>query len=171
MSNKLQQWLKRDAVWTARIGHLVDILPFRWAATALAHSGDSILWFIAGVLMWRFGLGLYARIGERIVIVTALTWLCTTILKLFFPRPRPEGEQKLFYLDIDANSFPSGHAARVGGLVVALGPLLPFWGGLALVLWALCVCISRIALGLHYISDVVAGFMIGVVAGFLLVTW
>ena len=171
MNEKLQHWIKIDAVWTEHIGHIVDSWPVRWAATALAHSGDSILWFVAGALMWRFGFGLWARIGERIVIVTALTWLCTTLLKLFFQRPRPEGEQKLFYLDIDANSFPSGHAARVGGLVVALGPLLPLWGALTLVLWASCVCISRIALGLHYISDVIAGFLIGAVAGLLLITW
>ncbi len=171
MSDLLQWGLESDAVWTERIGRIVDLRPIRWAATALAHSGDSILWLVSGVLMWRFGLGLWARIGERIVIVTAITWLCTTVLKLFFPRPRPEGEQKLFYLDIDANSFPSGHAARAGGLVVALGSLLPLWGALALVLWALSVCISRIALGLHYISDVVAGFFIGVAAGFLLITW
>ena len=121
--------------------------------------------------MWRFGFGLVTRMGERMVILTALTWLCTTLMKLFFQRPRPEGEQKLFYLDIDANSFPSGHAARVAGLVVALGPLLPGWGAFGLALWAVGVCISRVALGLHYMSDIIAGIGVGVVAGLLLLPW
>ena len=149
----------------------MDSRSTRWAATVLAHSGDSILWFIAGVLMWRFGLGIWARLGEWIVIITAITWVCTTLLKLFFQRPRPDGEQKFFYLDIDANSFPSGHAARAGGLAIALGPLLPVWGALLLVLWALSVCISRVALGLHYISDVAVGFVVGAIAGVLLIAW
>jgi undecaprenyl-diphosphatase len=171
LSNKLQHWVNIDAVWTQRTGRIVDSVPVRWAATVLAHSGDSILWFVMGALMWRFGLGLLARLGERIIIITAITWLCTTVLKLFFRRPRPDGEQKLFYLDIDANSFPSGHAARAGGLVVTLGSLLPLWGALTLAVWAVGVCISRIALGLHYISDMVAGFLVGILAGLLLIAW
>jgi undecaprenyl-diphosphatase len=171
MNEKLQYWLKYDTVWTKRIGLWADRSLARRIFTILAHSGDSMLWFIAGALMWRFGLGLWSRLGERIVIITAITWLCTTVLKLFIQRPRPEGEQKLFYLNIDANSFPSGHAVRAGGLTVALGSILPVWGILILVLWALGVCFSRVALGLHYVSDAVAGFMVGALAGMLLITW
>jgi membrane-associated phospholipid phosphatase len=171
MSKPLQRILEIDTAWTERAAHLVNLRVVRWTATVLAHSGDSILWLAAGVLMWRFGSGLWARVGERIVIITAIGWLCTTLLKLFIQRPRPEGEQKLFYLDIDANSFPSGHAVRVGGLVVALSTLLPVWGALLLALWALSVCASRFVLGLHYVSDVTAGFLIGAVAGMLLVNW
>lgn len=165
---QLQRWLKLDALWTQRAGTIISNPLARGVATVFAHSGDSFLWLGAGALLWRFGLGLVTRIGERMVILTALTWLCTTLMKLFFQRPRPEGEQKLFYLDIDANSFPSGHAARVAGLVVALGPLLPGWGALGLALWAICVSISRVALGLHYVSDVLAGIGVGILAGMLL---
>lgn len=168
---RFQRWLKVDALWTERVGHIARNPLARWAATVLAHSGDSFLWLFAGVLMWRFGLGLVTRMGERIVILTALTWLCTTLMKLIFQRPRPEGEQKLFYLDIDANSFPSGHAARVAGLAVAVGALLPGWGAFGLALWVACVCISRVALGLHYVSDVAAGIGVGAVAGLLLLPW
>jgi undecaprenyl-diphosphatase len=171
VTRQLQRWLEIDTEWTERAGQMAHSLPVRWAATVLAHSGDSLVWLVAGVLMWRFGLDLWARLGERMVIVTALTWLCTTLLKLLFQRPRPEGEQKLFYLDIDVNSFPSGHAVRVGGLVTALGPLLPGWGALVLALWALCVGISRVVLGLHYISDVVAGLVVGSIAGLVLIAW
>ncbi len=168
---RLQRWLKIDVLWTERMGTLVRNPIARGVATVFAHSGDSYLWLGIGALMWRFGFGLVTRVGERMVILTALTWLCTTLMKLFFQRPRPEGEQKLFYLDIDANSFPSGHAARVAGLVVALGPLLPVWGAFGLGLWAAGVCISRISLGLHYLSDIIAGIGVGIVAGLLLLPW
>jgi undecaprenyl-diphosphatase len=171
MKEQRQRWIEIDSELTEGIGLLMDSRITRLSMTVLAHSGDSMLWFIAGALMWRFGLGLWSRLGERIVIITAITWLCTTVLKLFIQRPRPEGEQKFFYLNIDANSFPSGHAVRAGGLTVALGSILPVCGVLILVLWALCVCFSRVALGLHYVSDVVAGFVVGALAGLLLITW
>jgi undecaprenyl-diphosphatase len=170
-AKKYQRWLAVDALWTERIGTITQNKFMRWVATVLAHSGDSLIWLVAGAIMWRFGLGLWARLGERIVIVIALTWLCTILLKLFFQRPRPDGDQKLFYLNIDANSFPSGHATRAGGLVVVLAPLLSGWGVFALVVWALSVCISRIALGLHYVSDMVGGLLVGAIAGLLLISW
>ncbi|MDF1512173.1 MAG: phosphatase PAP2 family protein [Anaerolineae bacterium] len=167
----LHKWLALDAVWTERVSRIARSILGRFTATIFAHSGDSLLWLIAGVILWRFGLGLWAQIGERIVIVTALTWLCTTVLKVLFRRPRPEGEQGLFYLDIDANSFPSGHAARVCGLAVALGLLLPGWTALLLAVWAVCVCSSRVALELHYLGDVVVGAILGAGAGLLLINW
>ena len=167
----MQKWLAVDATWTKRVSQTARFLPVRWLATVLAHSGDSLLWIVMGGGLWRFAYGFWSRVGERIVIVTAITWVLTSLLKLFFQRPRPEGEQKLFYLDIDANSFPSGHAVRVGGLVTALFPLLPGWGVAALILWALSVCASRVVLGLHYLSDVVAGLVCGTLAGLLLLAW
>ena len=99
--------------------------------------------------------------------VTALTWI-STVLKAFFQRPRPEGEQGLFYLNIDQHSFPSGHAVRVGGLTSVLIGLLPSWGAAGLIVWGILVCISRVALGLHYAGDVVAGALIGLGAGLAL---
>ena len=71
----LHKWLAIDALWTERVGRIAQSGMGRLTATILAHSGDSLLWLIAGVALWRFSLGLGAQIGERIVIVTALTWL------------------------------------------------------------------------------------------------
>lgn len=167
----MQRWLAIDATWTEQVRQAARYRPVRWLATVLAHSGDSLLWLIMGGGLWRFTYGFWSRVGERIVIVTAITWVLTTLLKLFFQRPRPEGEQKLFYLDIDANSFPSGHAVRTGGLVTALAPLLPGWGVIGFVMWALSVCASRVVLGVHYLSDVVAGLGFGALAGLLLLGW
>ncbi len=41
----------------------------------------------------------------------------------------------------------------------------PFWWGGLLALWAPLVSMARVAMGVHYISDVVAGMMLGLIAG------
>lgn len=168
MNATWQRWLERDHALTARAATLLRGPLHRALATLLAHTGDSLVWLFAGVLMWRLGIGVWAVAGERVVLVTALTWIVSTVLKAFFRRPRPEGDQGLFYLDIDQHSLPSGHATRIGGLVVALGGLLPLWGTAGLIVWGLLVCASRVALGLHYAGDMIAGLVFGAGTGALL---
>jgi undecaprenyl-diphosphatase len=171
VNNPQHTWLKRDHALTARAMTLVHSPFARTLATGVAHSGDSLVWVLLGILLWRFGLDAWATAGERILLVTALTWVASTVLKYFVRRPRPEGEQGLFYLNIDQHSFPSGHAVRVGGLWVVLASLLPFWGAVIFLLWGLCVGLSRVALGLHYASDVAAGWLIGAGVGLALLVF
>lgn len=171
MNARWQTWLERDHALTARAAPLIRGPFARALATGLAHSGDSLVWVFLGILLWRFGIDKWAKAGERIILITALTWILSTALKYFIQRPRPEGEQKLFYLNIDQHSFPSGHAVRIGGLLVVLSGLLPFWGTAALLLWGLLVCVCRVALGLHYASDVAAGLLIGASVGGVLLAF
>ncbi|SIT83723.1 phosphatase PAP2 family protein [Pontibaca methylaminivorans] len=60
-------------------------------------------------------------------------------------------------------SFPSGHSMMTGILLVALWIFLPRWRGLVLPA-ALLMLLGRLAAGMHYPTDVVAGFAIGIVA-------
>jgi undecaprenyl-diphosphatase len=90
------------------------------------------------------------------------------ILKMGFDRPRPA----IFVPEVQAfsSSFPSGHAmsaAIVYGTVAYLAARLHKrrWAKALIMLVALIVilliCISRLYLGVHYPSDVVAGVSIG----------
>ncbi|MEJ5309332.1 MAG: phosphatase PAP2 family protein [Anaerolineae bacterium] len=171
MSAQRHVWLARDHALTARAATLIRGPFTRALAASLAHSGDSLVWLAVSVLLWRFGIDGWARAGERILLVTAVTWVVSTVLKYFIQRPRPPGEQGLFYLKIDRHSFPSGHAVRIGGLWVVLAGLLTPWGVAFLLLWGVSVGLSRVALGLHYAGDVLAGWLIGAGVGLALLAF
>lgn len=67
-----------------------------------------------------------------------------------------------------AFSFPSSHSGNIWGLVFLMALLLRHrWITFCLTLWALLMCYSRMYLGLHYPSDLLAGFVLGVACAWL----
>jgi len=131
---------------------------------------------IFGAVWWLFGLaGLRARgIGRRgraIVLTVALgiapAWLVADVLKNVFQRPRPFIAIPGIDLLISApttSSFPSGDTAGAFGAAVALGHALPRLRWPALLI-AIGIALARIATGVHYPGDIVAGAAIGVAFG------
>lgn len=92
----------------------------------------------------------------------------TGLLKVVFARYRPgvfidAGLYGFSYWKAGywSNSFPSGHAAVAFALAFALGASYPRWRGPALALAAL-IAASRVLLNLHYLSDVIAGVLLGI---------
>jgi len=86
-------------------------------------------------------------------------------IKFVVRRRRPEGEWGGIYRATDPHSFPSGHAARaflIAVLVIGLGPA---WLAVTLCIWAPLVSLARVAMGVHYVSDVVAGALLGIAGG------
>ncbi|HJO32836.1 MAG TPA: phosphatase PAP2 family protein, partial [Anaerolineales bacterium] len=76
-------------------------------------------------------------------------------------RQRPAGDWGGFYRRTDPHSFPSGHAARAAlllGLALWLGP---DWFRLAMLIYSPLMALARISMGVHYLSDVVAGYALG----------
>ena len=153
-----------DAALSRRALRLVRRQPWRGLATALAHTGDSLVWLAGGLGLWWYG-GALAVVGVRIVLTVLLTGAVSSTLKLLIRRRRPSEEPRGFFLRYDRHGFPSGHATRVGGLMVALGVLLPPWGAALLAVWGVAVCASRVALGLHFAGDIGGGLLIGWLLG------
>ena len=139
----------------------------RGTATLLAHLGDGWLWILAWAIAYLLGGELLRRGILRWVAAALVAGAIVTGVKLMFPRQRPTDVRGFYSRRYDLHSFPSGHAARMG-VAAALGPLLsPGWGW-ALLPMALLVAWARVALGVHYLLDVVVGLAIGLLAALAL---
>jgi undecaprenyl-diphosphatase len=139
----------------------------RSCAVFFAHSGDSWFWGAGLILAWFFGGAFwkdwavvqFAGIAALAVIVLAI--------KFMVRRRRPAGEWGGIYRNTDPHSFPSGHAARAFMIAVIAAGLGPAWLGVALLIWAPLVSLARVAMGVHYVSDIVAGAALGMLMGSL----
>jgi undecaprenyl-diphosphatase len=104
------------------------------------------------------------------VILAGISVLAALVmgLKFIIRRRRPEGDWGGIYRNTDPHSFPSGHAARAFLIAVAATGLGPASVALALWIWAPLVALARVAMGVHYVSDIVAGFIVGILMGTIL---
>jgi len=135
----------------------------RTMAAFLAHSGDSWFWGAALLLGWLFSNSLWRKL--EIVELVGISVLAVLVMAIKFTvrRKRPAGEWGGIYRNTDPHSFPSGHAARSFLIAVIATPFTPAWLTVILWIWAPLVALARVAMGVHYVSDVVAGALVGAV--------
>ena len=163
----LAHLLTVDTKWTSRLVLSADAKLLQSVTKFISHSCDS--WY------WLIGLGLIWLIGESEMRLQAAFWACAILgmagvvflIKALFHRPRPEGEWGKIYRIADPHSFPSGHAARAMMLAVLSMQTGSGWVIVCFILWAILVGLSRIALKLHYLLDVIAGWLLGIAGGLL----
>ena len=142
-------------------GHAFPALTAAMRATTTLGS-EYFLLPLAAILIWR-----WLRRGER----QAAWWFAAgslgaeavaQLLKVLIHRPRPE---VFFGLSpVETYSFPSGHAfvPAVFFWIAAGGLLAPARWRAAVVALAALLGFSRVYLGYHYPSDVVAGWVLAV---------
>jgi undecaprenyl-diphosphatase len=142
----------------------------RLLALIAAHSGDSPLWLLGATAALIWGDTKWRDFGWRVLVGTLVAGAVATALKWLFRRQRPPGEGRGFYTRFDRHAFPSGHAGRSACLVVLLAPLLPPWGFVLLACWAGLVGLARVGLQVHFASDIVGGWAVGLLTSLALET-
>jgi undecaprenyl-diphosphatase len=162
---KLASLLELDARLSAymRVAERPGVL--RTVAAVLAHSGDSWFWWAGLALLWWRGNAFWSPWAMRMLISIIVLAAIVLTVKFTIRRRRPEGEWGAMYRTTDPHSFPSGHAARAILIAVLALGMGPWWLALILCLWAPLVSLARVAMGVHYLSDVVAGAVLGALAG------
>lgn len=124
---------------------------------------------LLGILLqaWRTKSAALKTAFVQLLAVLLLCSLTTASIKHLLPRERPF----VSYPDIQklsqagSSSFPSGHTTEVFSLAITLALLFPRWRLLAFA-WALLIAYTRMALGVHYPLDVLAGIIIGLNLGY-----
>ena len=127
---------------------------------------------------------LYRSLGLKntflvLLLVAALITCTDQLANLFkhgFERPRPCRQDGIMeharFVAVRCGRYGyfSAHAASSAALTVFMGLLLRhFWKGIFVVLisWALLVSYSRIYIGVHYPGDILTGWIIGIILGWL----
>ena len=139
----------------------------RNVAAFLAHSGDSWFWLAALILLWFFSNSAWKQ--WAVVEFFGILGLAGVVLAIKFlvRRERPQGEWGGIYRNTDPHSFPSGHAARSFLIAIVASAFGPMWLVAALWIWAPLVALARVSMGVHYVSDVVAGTVLGVIVALI----
>jgi undecaprenyl-diphosphatase len=134
----------------------------RAIAAFFAHSGDSWFWGAALILLWLVSDSSWRR--WEVVELVGISLLAVLVIgiKFIVRRQRPVGEWGGIYRKTDPHSFPSGHAARAFLIAVIGSALGPAWLGILLWIWAPLVALARVAMGVHYLSDIIAGAVLGI---------
>jgi undecaprenyl-diphosphatase len=165
----LQRLITLDRQLSARLAIPREARFYRASALVAAHSGDSPLWLSGGTAALIWGDAPWRDFGWRVLVGTLAAGTVTTVLKWLFRRQRPPGKGRGFYTHFDRHAFPSGHASRCACMVVLLCPLFPPpWGLVLLPLWAGLVGLARVALQVHFVSDIVGGWLVGLLVSLAL---
>jgi membrane-associated phospholipid phosphatase len=166
----LHNILALDETYTRRMRVAEKPGALRNLAILFAHSGDSWFWLLGLVLLWWLGPPNWEERCVWMLVAIVITAIIVFTIKFTVRRRRPEGEWGGIYRRTDPHSFPSGHAARAIMLAVLGLGMGPAWFGVILIVWAPLVVLARVAMGVHFISDVLAGALLGLVIG-LAVLW
>lgn len=114
-------------------------------------------------LMWIYSL--IAAVVMRTTfppLAVGAANLLSHVLKKVIERPRPDAST---HLVVETNySMPSGHAVGAAAFAMAVTLLIRRWWVLILWVVALLIGVSRLYVGVHWPSDLLVGWVVGVVA-------
>lgn len=144
------------------IADMLGVIGRSWWWLVSTAVGAAIFWSRRRAFSYQL-LTVFAAIS--------ISGIAANILKVLICRPRPmsmlESGQVWpnlfgFCIDFAWNSFPSGHATTGLSLAIVGSSC---WPRYAWVFWLLgiAIAVSRIVLNVHYLSDVLAGSLLGII--------
>ena len=159
----LESLLEWDRRWSRRLNASVGLAPVRNLFRLVSRLGDGVFWYsvMLALIVTQGRPGLFTAL--RMLAAGMIGFAVYKLLKATTTRPRPYRVLRGMRAGIDpldAFSFPSGHTLHAVAFTVVAVSDFPALASL-LVPFTLLVALSRVVLGLHYPSDVLAGAAIG----------
>lgn len=169
-----------DLPWEANVVYKLNNIESAGLRTTSVVASDALLPLMIGtpVVLYAYGvlpIALFddtnagfnhaAETGLQLAVASAATYGITLIAKELAGRERPYlayPECINGYKTDSDGSWPSGHAAGSAALATTLSLRYPVWYVVApSVLYALYTGFARMHLGMHYLTDVLTGFVVG----------
>lgn len=148
-------------------------LPLSKISRVVSHSGDGHLYVLLGCLAWHLdgenGKQFLAAGLLAFVVELPIYWMA----KNLFKRRRPAEFSPLipsFITPSDRYSLPSGHTAAAFLIATVLAHYYLDYALLALI-WAAAIALSRILLGVHFLTDVLLGACLGIACATFALQW
>lgn len=141
----------------------------------LEYSCHGVLWMasVAAAILALHQIELHEKLLNLMCALfcdVAVIGLC----KVIFRRQRPsQNHDDMMTILMDKYSFPSGHASRAVMVACFIAAHFELTGvhRVLVIVWSFSVCLSRVLLGRHHISDVIFGAVLGVVEYEVVNSW
>lgn len=135
--------------------------------SAISRLGDGLIWMVFALVPLMLGFPGGWGIFGMMVCGTALNIATYSLIKRQTTRQRPfvtVPDITILQQPLDRYSFPSGHTLHAFFFATLMPSHVP---GMGWILWpfAALIAASRVALGLHFPTDVLAGAVLGVLMG------
>jgi undecaprenyl-diphosphatase len=159
--------MRLDNVFLVNIFQLNDIKLVSTVLPLASHSANGYYYPLIAAFLFLIDPGNAVRFLLAALIAFAIELPVCTIMKYGIKRSRPFEALSFIYKRRspgDRFSLPSGHTAAAFVMIVLLSSFYPILI-LPLVIWATLAGMSRIYLGVHYPSDVLAGMAVGILSG------
>lgn len=142
----------------------------------LTYSGTGKTWLALAILLNALNKAgiLFAENQAhvlRALFCPLLAWVFGSVIKKIVSRDRPsekiEGFQRIIQSPT-CGSFPSSHSASATAFFIGLQFISHPWAPIVGV-WAFLVSFSRLYLGVHYLSDIIGGVLLGTLAAAIVI--
>ena len=148
-----------------RIDGLTQIM-----ALLSALGNKAFIWIVVGVVLLFFAET--RETGVLVIVSLIIVFIVSeVILEPIIARPRPcdagIGVEAVTGVSHNGFSFPSGHSTSSFAAAIVIAVCMGRRFGIPAIIVAALIAFSRLYLGVHYPSDVLAGALIGALIGFV----
>ncbi|XP_037712053.1 phospholipid phosphatase 6 [Drosophila subpulchrella] len=159
------------------VSNLSVFKSLRLHSQILEISCHGVAWFASWIaFIWLVSSKSLYQMQVNMLLGLVLDVVVVAVLKALVRRRRPAANKDMLAIGPDKFSFPSGHSSRAFFVLLFFTKLYPLHiiFLLPVTAWAVSVAISRLILQRHYVLDICAGAVIGVlealIIGFLWVS-